>query len=105
MPPLRSRKQRLEALQRANQVRSLRAQDKRLVSGRELDARKIVLSPPDYWEGARVAELLLAVPALGHTKLRRMLESRSVSPSRTLGGLTGAQRARLAEDLSRYYRR
>lgn len=105
MPPHRSKQQRLEALAKANEVRSLRAFDKRLLESRELDARTILLSPPSYWEGARIAELLLAVPAVGHTKLKSILEKQSVSPSRTLGGLTEPQRARLAEELSRYYRR
>ena len=105
MPPHRSDKQRLESLQQANRVRKLRALDKRLLKSRKIDARSLLVSPPAYWQGARIAELLLAIPAVGHAKVTAMLQKQAVSPSRTIGGLTEQQRLRLAEQLAHYYRR
>lgn len=102
-PPSRSPQQRLQALQQANRIRRLRALDKQNIRSRRLDARGVLLDPPSYWQGARVAELLLCVPAVGHTKIQRMLSRQQISPAKTLGGMTLAQRRRLAVELDRYY--
>jgi len=103
MPPGRSSQQRLEALAQANQIRALRAADKRSIKSRQIDARAVILSPAAYWEGARIADLLLSVPAIGHGKLKKILKRQVISPSRTLAGLTDLQRSRLIKELDRYY--
>ena len=105
MPPHRSSQQRMGSLQRANQIRRLRADDKLLIRSRNLDARSILLNPPDYWSGSRIVDLLLSVPGLGRVKIRNMLERQSISPAKMLAGLTEGQRDRLVEEISHYYKR
>jgi hypothetical protein len=59
--PERSLDQRMDALSRANEVRTLRAQLKR-----DLKARRVsigaLLDPPSYLEAAKVFDMLLALP-------------------------------------------
>jgi hypothetical protein len=105
MPPHRSSQQRMGSLQRANQIRRLRADDKLLIRSRDLDARSILLNPPDYWVGSRIVDLLLSVPGLGRVKIKNMLERQSISPAKMLAGLTEGQRDRLVEEISHYYKR
>jgi hypothetical protein len=93
--PERSLHQRMEALQRANTIRSRRAQLKRdLKAGRQPIA-DLLLDPPDYLETAKVFDLLLAVPKYGRVKVNRILTQCRISPSKTIGGLSERQRAEL----------
>src|ERR1700741_5386684 len=93
--PERSLVQRMEGLQRANTVRSRRAQLKRdLKAGRQPIA-ELLLEPPEYLETAKVFDLLLAVPKYGRVKVNRILTQCRISPSKTLGGLSQRQRAEL----------
>jgi hypothetical protein len=63
--PARSLDQRMEALQRANDVRVRRAQLKRdLKAGRE-EIESIQLDPPGWVETAKVFDMLMAVPKFG----------------------------------------
>lgn len=99
--PERSLSQRLDALQRANQIRSLRAQLKRdLKSGRQ-KVSSLLLDPPDYLETAKVFDILLSVPKYGRVKVTRILNQCRISPSKTIGGLSERQRAELVS-LLRY---
>jgi hypothetical protein len=85
----------MEALQRANTIRSRRAQLKRdLKAGRQPIA-DLLLDPPDYLETAKVFDLLLAVPKYGRVKVNRILTQCRISPSKTIGGLSERQRAEL----------
>ena len=77
--------------------------DKQKIKNRELDAREVLMNPPDYWEKGRLVDLLLAIPAVGTTKCERILRQQQISPAKRLGGMTDAQRKRLAEALGRYY--
>ncbi len=92
----------MAALEGANRIRSARAADKQLIRARQLDARRILAGPPCHWARAQVAELLLALPGVGHTKVRRMLAACQVSPSRTVAGLTRPQALRLISVIRRY---
>jgi hypothetical protein len=93
--PERSLTQRMEALQRANSIRSRRAQLKRdLKAGRQPIA-ELLLDPPEYLETAKVFDLLLAVPKYGRVKVNRILTQCRISPSKTIGGLSQRQRAEL----------
>ena len=60
--PERSLVQRMEALQRANNIRSRRAQLKRDLKAGRQPIHELLLEPPDYLETAKVFDLLLAVP-------------------------------------------
>ena len=99
--PERSYVQRMEALQRANDIRSRRAQLKRdLKAGRQpIDA--LLLNPPEYLETAKVFDLLLAVPKYGRVKANKILTQCRISPSKTIGGLSERQRAELVSLFNR----
>jgi hypothetical protein len=93
--PERSLMQRMEALQRANEIRTRRAQLKRdLKAGRQL-IQELLLEPPDYLQTAKVLDLLLAVPKYGRVKANKILSQCRISPSKTLGGLSERQRGEL----------
>lgn len=105
VPPPMSDDQRRAALGQANRIRRQRADDKALIKTRQLDARQILLNPPEYWQGSRIAYLLRCVPGVGRTKIDRILHDNGVSPVKTLGGLSEQQRQRLAGALDRYYQK
>ncbi len=99
--PERSLVQRMEALQRANDIRSRRAQLKRdLKAGRQPIA-ELLLNPPEYLETAKVFDLLLAVPKYGRVKVNKILTNCRISPSKTIGGMSERQRAELVDLLRR----
>jgi hypothetical protein len=93
--PERSLVQRMEALQRANDVRSRRAQLKRDLKAGRQPIHELLLQPPEYLETAKVFDLLLAVPKYGRVKVNRILTQCRISPSKTIGGLSQRQRAEL----------
>ena len=93
--PARSLDQRMEALQRANDVRVRRAQLKRdLKAGRE-EIESILLDPPGWVETAKVFDMLMAVPKFGRVKAARFLNMCRISQSKTVGGLSDRQRSEL----------
>lgn len=93
--PERSLVQRLEALAKANDVRSGRKMLKRdLVAGRA-SVERLLLDPPAYIETMRVFDLLLALPKWGRVKVSKTLSVAHISPSKTVGGLSARQRAEL----------
>lgn len=101
-PPERTEDQRQAALLRANQIRAQRSTDKQRLRQGGLDARELLRDPPEHWLKARAADVMLAVPAIGHTKVERILRQLQISPSRTLQGLTPDQRQRLIRALDYY---
>jgi hypothetical protein len=99
--PERSLLQRMEALARANDVRSQRAQLKRdLKAGRQA-IHELLMQPPEYLETAKVFDLLLAVPKYGRVKVNKILSQCKISPSKTVGGLSQRQRAELVAMMRR----
>lgn len=101
-PPSRSAEQRHLALRKANEVRARRATDKQRISARLLDPREVLTGPAEHWERAKIAELLLSIPAVGRTKTERILRRLHISPSKTVGGMTPDQRQRLAQAIASY---
>jgi hypothetical protein len=99
--PERSLVQRMEALQRANSIRSRRAQLKRDLKAGRQPIHELLLQPPDYLETAKVFDLLLAVPKYGRVKVNKILSTCRISPSKTIGGLSERQRAELVELMRR----
>src|SRR5437763_6014238 len=93
--PERSLVQRMEALQRANDVRSRRAQLKRDLKAGRQPIHELLLKPPEYLETAKVFDLLLAVPEYGRVKVNKILTQCRISPSKTIGGLSERQRREL----------
>ncbi|HTU95545.1 MAG TPA: integration host factor, actinobacterial type [Solirubrobacteraceae bacterium] len=99
--PERSLVQRMEALQRANDIRSRRAQLKRDLKAGRTPIHELLLDPPDYVQTAKVFDLLLAVPKYGRVKVNKILSQCRISPSKTLGGLSERQRGELVALLRR----
>ncbi|HVS28367.1 MAG TPA: integration host factor, actinobacterial type [Solirubrobacteraceae bacterium] len=99
--PERSLGQRMDALQRANHIRTRRAQLKRDLKARRHSIEKLLLDPPEWTETAKVFDMLLAVPKYGRVKVNKLLMQCRISPSKTIGGLSERQRAELVTLLRR----
>ncbi len=99
--PERSLTQRLDALQRANAVRTRRAKLKKDLKGGRASIHALLQDPPDYVKTAKVVDMLLAVPKYGRVKAGKVLQQCRISPSKTIGGLSERQRAELVSLLRR----
>jgi CheY-like chemotaxis protein len=97
----RSPESRMNALRQANQVRSLRAKLKQDLREGTVRLEQILATGADYLASAEVFELLVAVPKIGAAKAGHLLTIARISPSKTVGALSGRQRASLIELLSR----
>jgi len=95
--PARSLDQRMEALQRANDVRVQRAKLKRDLKAGRVHIERILLSPPEFVSTAKVFDMLMAVPKFGRVKAARLLNQCRISQSKTVGGLSERQRTELVE--------
>ena len=101
LAPERSLTQRMDALKRANEIRSERARLKRDLKAARAQIQPLLLDPPDYLMTAKVFDLLLAVPKYGRVKVNRILTHCRISPSKTIGGLSERQRNELVSYLHR----
>jgi hypothetical protein len=90
----------MSALRQANQVRGLRAKLKQDLRADKVRFELVLATRADYLASAEVFDLLVAVPKIGPVKAGRLLTVAGVSPSKTVGGLSERQRARLIELLS-----
>ncbi len=97
--PERTRQQRMEALQRANGIRTQRARLKDMLKVGEIDICQVLSMPPEYVHTAKVFDLIMAVPKFGRVKTTKILERCRVSSSKTVIGLTPRQRRELVEQL------
>jgi formamidopyrimidine-DNA glycosylase len=110
--PDRSRAQRLAALERANTIRSGRKRLKIELKARGAIALIALIVRPEYAnelvDGApdgladtmHVRTALVATRGIGRVKADSVLRRAGVAPSKTIGGLTRQQRARLAAALA-----
>jgi S13-like H2TH domain len=99
--PERSLDQRMEALKRANDIRTARAKLKKDLKASRASIQAILLDPPEYVLTAKVFDMLLAVPKYGRVKTNRILNQCRISPSKTIGGLSERQRTELVSLLRR----
>ena len=99
--PERSFTQRMDALRRANEIRTQRARLKRDLKAGRTQIQGLLLDPPEYLLTAKVFDLLLAVPKYGRVKANRILTQCRISPSKTIGGLSERQRNELVSYLRR----
>jgi len=99
--PERSLDQRMEALKRANDIRTARAKLKKDLKANRASIHAILLDPPEYVMTAKVFDMLLAVPKYGRVKTNRILNQCRISPSKTIGGLSERQRTELISLLRR----
>jgi hypothetical protein len=93
--PRRSLDQRMEALQRANDIRVKRAKLKKDLKLGRVRFDEILRNPPEYVSTAKVLDMLMAVPKFGQVKAKRYLNQCRIAESKTIGGLSDRQRAEL----------
>ncbi len=95
--PQRSLDQRLDALRRANEIRSLRAQLKKELKSGPLTVDEIIAEPKDFVLTAKVFDIIVAAPKYGKVKATRLLNQCRISQGKTLGGLSERQRTELID--------
>ena len=91
----------MKALNRANEIRTKRAQLKRDLKAGKMKVEKLLLDPPDWVLSAKAFDMILAVPKYGRVKANKILNVCRISPSKTIGGLSERQRAELVHLLRR----
>ncbi|HEV2769894.1 MAG TPA: integration host factor, actinobacterial type, partial [Solirubrobacteraceae bacterium] len=89
--PERSPMQRMEALERANLIRTTRARLKKDLRSGRASIFPLLDEPPDYLETAKVADFLIAIPKIGRVKANKALNQCRISPSKTFSGLSQRQ--------------
>jgi hypothetical protein len=99
--PERSIDQRMDALAKANRIRTERARLKRELKAGRLSIHTLLLDPPEYVETAKVFDMMLAVPKYGRVKVNKILAHCRIAPSKTIGGLSDRQRSELVSLLRR----
>ena len=93
--PVRTLEQRLEALRRANAIRSQRARLKKDLKVGVIKIDELLAEPPEFIKTAKVVDVLLAVPNCGKVKSTKVLNHCRISPNKTVGGLSERQRREL----------
>lgn len=91
----------MEALARANQIRTRRAKEKQLLKSGSSSTIDLLLEPPEHIESMKVLDLLRAAPKIGPVKSKRILNNCRISATKTVGGLSQRQRAELCTWLRR----
>ncbi|MGI9020164.1 MAG: integration host factor, actinobacterial type [Solirubrobacterales bacterium] len=99
--PERTSAQRMKALNKANEIRTARAQLKRDLKAGKVQIQRLLLDPPHYVLSAKAFDMILAVPKYGRVKANKVLSQCRISPSKTIGGLSERQRAELVHMLQR----
>jgi hypothetical protein len=92
--------QRQRALQRANRVRSARAQVKRRIATGDMTAAEAVLN--HRWEIERMplSELLVSQPRWGAQRCQKFLGALAMNERKTIGSMTQRQRTAAAAQLT-----
>ena len=93
--PVRTLEQRLDALRRANGIRSQRARLKKDLKEGSQKIDLLLADPPEFIKTAKVIDVLLAVPNCGKVKSAKVLNHCRISPNKTVGGLSERQRREL----------
>lgn len=93
--------QRMEALERANEIRSLRAQLKRDLKGGRKAIEEVLSRPADYLATMTILDLLIWTPKRKRIRASQVLRRCQITPSRTIGALTERQREIIIADLGR----
>lgn len=96
--PTRTLEQRRLALKHANEIRSHRANLKREVKAGRLYVTDLIQDP--LCETMKVGDAIITQPKIGRVKRNRILMSLSISPSRSIGGLSERQRNNLVDTLA-----
>lgn len=93
--------QKLQALERANRVRSARAQLKRRIAADELTAAEVILNSRWEFDSMTIGELLRSQRHWGAIRSRGFLARLGLGEGKTIGSTTARQRIALAAVLSR----
>lgn len=93
--------QRMDALKRANEIRTKRAKLKKDLKAGRITIHGLILDPPEWLATAHLFDFLLAVPKYGRVKVNRILVQTRISPSKTVGGLSERQRREVVSYLRR----
>lgn len=96
-PPERRLASQMDALRRANDIRTRRAQLKMDLKSGRVSLDVLLRDPPDYLQTAKVFDMLLAVPRFGRVKANKLLTKCRIAPSKKIGGLSQRQRDELIE--------
>lgn len=99
--PERSLVQRMDALQKANDIRTKRAQLKRDLKGGRIKIHDLLLEPPEYVDTMKVFDAMLATPKYGRVKVQKILVQCRISPSKTIGGMSPRQRTEIVSMIRR----
>jgi hypothetical protein len=92
--------QRLQALERANEIRLARAELKRQIACGQVSAAEVILDPPCAAQSWAIGELLMSQRRWGNTRCRKFLVRNQIGETKTVGALTERQRRLLALQLS-----
>ena len=95
----RTTPQHLQALERANRVRLARAALKREIASGGVSAADVVRDCPWETETMPLSELLASQRRWGRTRVRKFLQTVSLSEQKRLGSLTSRQRVVLTDHL------
>jgi len=82
-------------LDKANGIRTRRAQLKRDLKAGRASIQSVLLHPPEWLLTAKVLDMLMQVPKYGRVKATKALNTCRISPSKTIGGLSSRQRDEL----------
>lgn len=99
--PPRSLMQRMDALERANKIRTYRAHLKIDLKAGRKKIQDLLLEPPEELETAKVFDLLMAVPKYGRVKVNKLFMQCRISPAKTVGGLSQRQRTEIISMMGR----
>lgn len=99
--PARTHAQRMEALNKGNEIRCERAVLKRDLKAGRRNVHDLLLEPPGWLETMKVYDILLATPKRGRVKVNKILSQCRMSPSKTVGGMSERQRVELVSLLRR----
>ena len=92
--------QRLQALERANEIRLARAELKRRIAYGAVSAAEVILEPPSEANSWAIGDLLLSQRRWGQTRSRKFLMRNQINETKPVGALTDRQRRILADQLS-----
>jgi hypothetical protein len=91
----------MDALKRANEIRTMRAQLKKDMKAGRVSGLDYILDPPEWLASMKMFDFMIALPKYGRTKVNRILNQCRISPSKTIGGLSERQRNEVASYLRR----
>jgi len=99
--PDRSILQCMEALGKANEIRTGRAILKRDLKAGRKKLTELLIDPPELITTMKLFDLMLAAPKFGRVRVNKILVQCRISPSRTIGGLSQRQRTEIVSMLRR----